>query len=269
MTANDNQNNIQPEEADEVESKTQPDEKISWWNKHKNSLTIISNWAIAGATIFLAFATFIHIKTTSNMSEQTKRLADLSVEQFKIRAYPSFLIKFEEIKFEKDKLREVYKVINKGEITAQKATFLFAHIYGKKLNFEHVNRLGAYYKIDKLMTSLDFQVNIFSNAYRKIISEGSLHNNYKIENLLYSLLFIKFWVPYDDKYRYESFGFIMKKDISEKNKKELKWQDIDINSKNNLINNYFEASAHKTSDKVIKFFDDYPFKPVSTKESDS
>jgi hypothetical protein len=122
-----------------------------------------------------------------------------------------------------------------------------------------VNELHAFYKIDKIMTTVDFPSNIFSNSGIEIKFEGQLYKDYRIENLLYSLLFIKFWVPYDDRYRYESFGFLLKQNVGEKNKHKLVWQDIDINDKNNLINNYFLSNAHKTDKRVENFFKDYLF----------
>jgi len=198
-------------------------------NPIKNLLPTISNWAIAWATIalvittaFLAKATFNMSKATADMSKQTQRLADLSVKQFKIRAYPTFVIEFKEVKFEKNKLREVYNVFNNGEITAQKVTFLWAHGYTKDSKSQFISEKTAYYKIDKIMTTVDFQTNIFSKSAKQIICETPLYNDYKIENLLYGLLFIKFKVPYDSIYRYESFGFLLKHNVNEKNKLLLK-----------------------------------------------
>jgi len=244
-------------------------------NTIKNLLPTISNWAIAWATIalvittaFLAKATFNMSKATADMSKQTQRLADLSVKQFKIRAYPAFLIEFKEVTFDKGKLKEVYNVVNKGEITAQNVTFLWVHGYTKGSKKMFINKTGTYYKIDKRMTTVDFQTNIFGKSKRQIVSESKLYDNFKIENLLYSLLFIKFWVPYDSKYRYESFGFLLSHKVDKKNKILLKWQDLDITAKKNFIDNYF-ATSYATDDRVKKFFDDYPMESVSTKKSDS
>ena len=227
----------------------------------KNIIVTLDNYStllVAVATIALAFFTAFYIWEARQMRIETKRLADLSVEQFKIRAYPTFLIESKEVKFESGKLLEDIRIINKGEITAHKVTFHLVHVYGKYPHFDFINGLGTYYKIDKIMTTVDFQINIFSNAIREIKTETQLYKDYRIESLLYELLFIKFWVPYDEKYRYESFAFLLKQDVVEKNEKLLHWQDIDINAKNNLIKNYFLSNAHKSHKKVENFFKDYP-----------
>jgi len=226
----------------------------------KNIIVTLDKYStllVAVATIALALFTGLYIWEARQMRIETKRLADLSVEQFKIRAYPSFLIEFKEVKFESDKMTTVFKIHNKGEITAHKVTFFWVHGYSKLPKLMFVNMYGTYYGVEKEHTSIDYPFDVYSNTFKQITSKESLYKDYTIENIVYGVLFIKFWVPYDDRYRYESFGYKLKQDTDEKDKKLLSWQEIDIEAKENFIDNYFKN--RNDFDKRVKiFFKDYP-----------
>jgi hypothetical protein len=226
----------------------------------KNTIDTLDRYStllVAIATIALAIFTALYIREARQMRIETKRLADLSVEQFKIRAYPSFLIVVKEVKFESDKMTTVFEIYNKGEITANKVTFLWVHGYSKPSKRIFISELGTYYGVEKKHTTVDYQFNILSNSFKKITSIGALYKNFAIENLLYGVLFIKFWVPYDDQYRYESFGYKLIHNKKKKKKNSLSWQEIDIESKKNFINNYFK-NRDDFDKRVKNFFKDYP-----------
>ena len=94
-----------------------------------------SGLIVAIATIALALITYCHMneakemrEETKNMATETKRLADISIEQFKIKAYPAFLIEVKEISVDSTGIKKVFKVVNKGEITAHNVTFLIADL---------------------------------------------------------------------------------------------------------------------------------------------
>ena len=55
-------------------------------------VNVYGNLIVAIATVTLAVITWSYIKEAKEMRLETKRLADISVEQFKIRAYPAFVI---------------------------------------------------------------------------------------------------------------------------------------------------------------------------------
>jgi len=61
-------------------------------------------------------------------------------------------------------------------------------------------------------TASNFEININRDQWVNYTSRGPFPTGYSLTDLKAFLLFVKFKVPYDDKYRYEPFGFIFKQD---------------------------------------------------------
>jgi len=237
----------------------------SWWERNSQPLVALGTILLALVTIGLAVATFMHIREASEMRKETKRLADLSVEQFKIRAYPSFLIDIEKAYLESDHFIDLIKITNMGEITAHKTTFLWNHLFKKGNQTHWVLHDAAYYETSERTTVIDFEQSIFSRTLKKIANDSTTHpKGFEFKNLSHGLLFVRFKVPYDEKYRYEKYGFVLKPDPDRKDEKSFKWQMLDSITTNNLTDAYFISLGKKLDkdtankhNKISAFFADY------------
>jgi len=90
------------------------------------------------------------------------------------------------------------------------------------------------------------------NAFVEVGSEGEFPDNHSIKTLTHLLLFIRFWVPYDDRYSYEVFGYALKSSDSG-----YMWQIISQHDTKDLIRQ-LKGIARK--DTIIEdFFVDYKY----------
>lgn len=172
---------------------------LSFLSKHSNILVALATFTLAGLTLS-------HIAVTRNMAVETKRLADISVEQFKIKSYPALVVYTPEINITSDSLIQTYIISNKGDITAHNVTFLPVLVCDKSgiLNFKTLH--GTYYEDIPTNDASKHEIKIFKEASRRVIHKTSYQKGLNISELKYSLFFIKYKVPYDTKYRYESVG---------------------------------------------------------------
>lgn len=208
-----------------------------------NILNPYGNLIVAIATVTLATITWLYIEEAKQMRLETKRLADISVEQFKIRAYPAFVVS-PQIRLESDKLIQTFKITHRGEITAHKLIVQPINVFsiGKSDLFSFRN-----VTIYEEKTSLDFEIPLLPNTFVKLESEGAFPDNHSIKTLKNLLLFIRFWVPYDNTYSYEAFGYTLKNTdssyvwqiISQHDTKDLIRKLKDIDKKNTIIENFF------------------------------
>jgi len=234
---------------------------LSFLSSHANLLAAL-------ATFFLALLTFSHITVTKRMAEETKRLADINTEQFKIKSYPTFLVELERIKPEPERLLKKLKIRNKGEITAYNVTFLLVQIYQRNDGLSFCADLGTYYESEERMTSINFETKIWKGSSKTIVSSNRFLDGCNIDNLKYLLLFIKFKVPYDTKYRYEVLGYILTKEYEKEKEPTYIWQEISINDRTNLIQRYLNLSS--TWEQPIKlFFVDYDIELSETSNEDN
>lgn len=250
---------------------------------------------VAGGTLTLAVVTAFHIKYTSDMagetkrladqtqkmtketqrladetkamSEETQRLANLGITEFKMRAYPSFLIETGDLSIESEKLKQSFKVVNKGEITAHKVTSLVVNYHqNEKGEGIYWNVLKAYYRDTEWKTSLNYETKIFGNSGGTlIVSKSEFPDNYSLNTLKHALLYLKFKVPYAEGYDFETYGFILKRDIrkSDTDKDYYLWQELDVDFTNKLIENHLrsvkEYQGEKEGMRMVKnFLKDYP-----------
>ena len=223
---------------------------FSWFENH-------SAFIVALATCALAFITYFHIDEAKNMRRETKRIADLSLEQFKIMAYPTFLVEFKEISLEADSIRQELRIVNKGEITAHSVSFLFSYAFEHKDRYlAFVNDLRAFYKeFGEEVNSLDFETKIWKNANKNFITKFEAPRDYSIDVLKNLLIYVRFKVPYDEIYQYEVFGFALKR--VEEN---FAWQYISKEHQKNLVNRHiktFDQVENQHSQALKTFFADY------------
>ena len=226
--------------------------------KPGQKIIIIATVILALATLALAAITYFNISETKNMVRATKNLADISVEQFKIKSYPTFIIDVNQCSFDSETHEYKIAFTNRGEITAYKVTFLIVEGYEKESGAPHfVNNVTSLYESKEKITALDHEVDILRDMQRTIITGGKYYHDYDLDKLNHLLLFIRFKVPYDDKYSYEEKAYRLEKKSVRKNGKALyhleqitKW---DLKS---LLEKYFILSS-KWSDKIKMFFNDY------------
>ena len=213
-----------------------------------------SSLVIAFATIALVVVTYMHIneaknmrKTTEKMAIETKRLADISIEQFKIKSYPTILITTKEYSPESYKIIQKFGFLNKGEISAFNFSALMINAYKKNdistsiaLNF--IESLGGYYEIDGAkITLLDFETKIPKDTKFTLTTEHKLIPPFRVIHPIYTLIIFRFKVPYDT-YQYETYSFILEK--------EKKWERMNNEDTNELLDKYFKIVKNE---KALKF----------------
>jgi len=215
---------------------------------------------VAVATFILAILTYGHIRTTNNMAMETKRLADISIEQFKIKSYPTFLIESDVVSVEADKFIQIFKIHNKGELTAYQVTFHIINAYKKGNGLIFVSEQRPFYESDENMTTLNFERDIWRQSSVKITTKNESTKDFNINSLTNCILFIKYKVPYDLKYRFKIKAFALKNDI-EKNEHYI-WQEISEPECNTLVNRALKQKT-KWNDLVKVFFEDFEVESIN------
>ncbi|MHB0946047.1 MAG: hypothetical protein ACYC3B_02630 [Sedimentisphaerales bacterium] len=210
------------------------------------------NLIVAIATVVLAYITWAYIYEAKQMRLETKRLADISVEQFKIRAYPSFIVS-PEIKLESDRLVQTFKISQRGEISAHKLTVLPIDLFSDGTNVLYEYQTGTIYKEgNSENTSLDFEITLLHNAMHTLESKKEFPKSHTINTLKYLLIILKFWVPYDDKYSYQISGYMLKKSDPD-----YIWQRISMEDTRTLMSNPSWKVTGFDDKRVKNFFKDF------------
>ena len=226
-----------------------------------STLNIYSTLLVALCTIVLAIITYCHIDEAKKMRTETKRLADISVEQFKIKSYPTFIVVVEGPSIDSNRIINSITTHNKGTITAFNVTFLIVHVIEKDNGELEFIGLADHIYIDEVgRSSLDFKQKILPNAFAKITSRKPLTAEYSIENLKYLLLFVRFKVPYDNKFRYEEWAYIKKVKKTKSDLTSYLWQQLNDEDTKKCINECLrdiEKTKTPEINKVKMFLTDY------------
>lgn len=200
---------------------------------------------VAIATIVLAGITYFHIReaqkmrnVTKEMAVQTKRLADISIKQFKIKSYPTFLIEAEKPFVKSSILFQKYKITNKGDITAFKVTSFLMNVHRKQNGGQFFDPLNAttYWMGEERRRTLDNEIKIPRGEPMSVETRKEVTDENSLDNLLYVLLFIRFEVPYDDKFSYETHGFTLR-ELDEGDKQ---WQKMNPGDTKRLVSDFRE-----------------------------
>jgi hypothetical protein len=210
-------------------------------------------WFKTNANLLVALATFVLAIVTFVMAYQTKRLADISIEQFKIRAYPTFLLEFSEIKIDSFYFFQEFNIYNKGEITAYDLCILQVLVLENNGNLFFQMRDNCIYNDENRQSSISFTTEIPKESHISIINETPLSTIGNIKDLKYMIIYIKYKVPYDLKFRYGIRSFIFFKE----NKSLFKWQVTSAIDREKLIKR-FKTQLPTNRDNLVKnFFKDY------------
>ena len=222
--------------------------------KVKRVVEIFSSLVIAAATIALVLVTIKHInearnmrKTTEEMVVETKRLADISVEQFKIKSYPTITITTKEYSLESDKNIQKFGFSNKGEMTAFNFSGLVINTYKDAMRIKSDDltfkeRLEVYYKIDEEKIALiEYEIKLPKGITRTLIHTNTIKPPYRANHPIHALIIIRFKVPYDT-YRYETYSFVLEE--------EKKWKRMNNEDTDDLLDQYFKKVNNK---KALKF----------------
>ena len=171
-----------------------------------STLNKFTNLIVAIATIALVVVTYFYIHESKDMTRQTKRLADISIEQFKIKSYPSLEVHAEIQSIDSEGISEKYDVTNAGDITAFHCTFLPIHVFLDKKETPYFMPLVAtFYSGQERLTVLNYPKDIPRSVQRYLETRRNF-SVLTLKELKYLLLFIRFRVPYDEKFRYETLG---------------------------------------------------------------
>ncbi len=222
---------------------------------YKKCCTFIIANLVALTTLALAIV-------TTFMAIETKRLADISIEQFRIKSYPSFCIVPEDIKFSVDSALSKFQIYNKGEISAFKVTILVLYVFENKSKYYFEIQYQAYYESSERITSLELEHTIYKDSSIILYYNVGLNKNYNYNNLKYAIIFIKFRVPYDQKCQYETFGYILKENFNKNSISPYSWQEITYLDRKNITKRFF-IQLNKRNITIKNFFKDYNIKQHS------
>jgi hypothetical protein len=193
----------------------------------------------------VAIATFLLAVSTYDMVKETKKLADLSMEQFKIKSYPVLVIANENISIYSERPSEELIIKNEGELAAFNFTLLYVHVYDKNNGNYFIEQPLTYFEGDKENLSMDMQIKIPSRIGKKITNSFSTDKEVEIKQLKHRIIFLKFKVPYDDVYRYEIYGYRLIQTPG-KEDNQVMWQEVNSTYRDKLLALYFKVREFKT-----------------------
>jgi hypothetical protein len=235
-----------------------------WWGKNDTKVVAIGTLLSAIATTLMAVLTFCSIDEAKMMRNETKKVADLAIQDFKIRAYPSFLLSKPLLTWKTDSFIESMTIHNKGEITAHNVTMLLVRRFidsQNKILFEH--EMGSIYKDDEAKTIFNFETKIFRDGYKTLESRSRIERNDARGRLSHQLLYVRFKIPFENAYFYEAFAFSLERDKSklESDENAYFWQETDTEFRNKLIIGHLKSlrnSKEPMWGPIKSFLSDYP-----------
>lgn len=227
-----------------------------------------SNLIVGIATVLLVIVTGIYIFLSWKIATETKRLADINIEQFKIKSYPAFLILRTDPTYTDGKYKDEIKIYNKGEISSHKTSFLIFYVIftqeanqPKKLSFLPDWTYVYRDKETENIQVIDYSKNILPNS-GTIIGTENLVPDSIINNLKFQIIFIRHKVPYDEKYSYETHAFAweVKKPDTDSNETAFHWETLPDSRKESLLENLFNSDiiAPNRENKIVDFLVDFP-----------
>ena len=239
---------------------------LEWLKPYSNLIVGIATIVIAIATVKLVSTTKAHINEAARMRIETKRLADLSTEQFKIKSYPTFIVETPNITTEKSKIHQETEIKNVGEITAHKLKVLFVLVYQEPNNTQFECLDNVYYcdGAEKIRT-LDYERIIPSKALINVENDHHFSDNYPISKLKNLLVFLRFWVPYDTKLRYEYFGYSLKK-VNNANSSYV-WQEMIQKDTSNKVGLLIKTVFPDGEKRIQSFFVDFDVNELPYREN--
>jgi len=223
-----------------------------------------SNLIVGTATVLLVVVTAVYIFLSWTIAKETKRLADISVEQFRIKSYPTFLITRTNPTYADGRYKDQIKIHNKGEISSYETSILI--LYAIRTQEQPLSFLAnwTYVYRDKDTESidvLDYSKKIPANSWASIGIDIPVPESI-IKNLQYQIVIIKHRVPYDPSFTYETHAFaweVTKQDDDSK-QNTFHWETLPDSRRDVLREKLFnsEIIAPNREKKIIEFFTDYP-----------
>ena len=149
-----------------------------------------SNLIVGTATVLLVVVTAVYIFLSWTIAKETKRLADISVEQFRIKSYPTFLITRTNPTYADGRYKDQIKIHNKGEISSYETSILI--LYAIRTQEQPLSFLAnwTYVYRDKDTESidvLDYSKKIPANSWASIGIDIPVPESI-IKNLQYHLV---------------------------------------------------------------------------------
>lgn len=165
------------------------------------------NRLVAFATFILAFFTYQYIEISQKMVEETKNLAAISQEQFKIKSYPFIYTEVSPFTVVEGETIQKLKIVNRGEIPAFRLSAMILHGYGEiTKNFRLKVVTTGTYKIEKSDLNYNYleEYNIPSNDLHEIAYTLKTTNDYDLKDLNFLVVILKFKVPYDNHFKFQT-----------------------------------------------------------------
>lgn len=196
---------------------------------------------------------------TGKMAEYTKFNTDTLIEQFKIKSYPSFFIDVSKSSITPEKYEVKMEVVNKGEITAYKTSALIVSVFERENGtLEFISDVTAYYNPGEKFTSLDYEKDFLTNTILKITQPNKYRKPYKMDDLKHLLIFLKYKIPFNDRYEYESYAWILRERSQAKKDNSNKiFQELNVKDSKYIINEFIKIIKLSNLNTMKSFFKDY------------
>lgn len=237
--------------------------KVASWANDNSSLIV------AAATVALVLVTWWHIEEARKMRKETKRLADLQVEQFKITSYPTLM--FTDVGGPNIKANKIFNDVRiynkKGSVTAFRCTamLVLAFINPKSGKTFQLEADSVYWVNEEHRSTLDFEEKIVQDSHLHIQAKTPIDDDHSIENLIDLLIFVRFKVPYDKAFSYETAAYVNECTSPEASESpSYLWQKLNTEDRKQLVIAYLEdlknpQTAVKEAEKAKAFLADYHF----------
>jgi len=228
-----------------------------------HTLNDYGNLIIAIATVALVGVTAFHILEAKKMRNETKRLVDITIEQFKIGSYPTFNFEITNpVLHDKKTMKYFYAFENTSNVPALQVTELnlYAHKINNVWSFQSIVR--SYYHGSDELSSFDFHKDMPSGAGKQVECSGEFNRSvFNTHNLNIFITIIKFKVPFEKKFQYKCFSYRLMGNIKEKNSKAL-WAIVSDDRTENYLRYYMDYLKDKDQDqypydKISKFLKDF------------
>jgi len=234
-------------------------------NEKQSSLEKINKYAnliLVGVTFLLVIVTGIYITLSWKIANETKRLADINVAQFKIKAYPTFLISRTTPTYLDGRYKDEIITSNRGEITSFETSTLILYAIETQEKQQQIKLSFVYNwsyiyidKVAKNIDILDYSEKILPGTGSRFGIDTTI-SNIIMDKLKYQIIIIRHKVPYDTLFSYEIYAFAW--EIKEQNK--FYWEKLPDSTRNMLFDELInsEIVAPNREEKIKEFFKDHP-----------
>ncbi len=150
---------------------------------------------------------------SSRQTLETKRMIDSQIEQFRIKSYPAFLVSAEEVSVDSAMITEKFSFWNRGQIVALQTSVLAMNAYQKPPSLPFIDVFNdVLYEYAGKKSVGEVEINLPPTSGYNITIKNHFPPTESIETLKTVLLLVRFKIPHDRKYSYETHAFVLNGD---------------------------------------------------------